>query len=120
MTTATVAGLIAFINTQPVDRQINHASWASCAVGDYACEELQHIIPDTRDICVSYEDVHRDPVIQALWMESGTSSSSCAARYGLDRQDGITLMDIMQQHGLPDTYGSLAALVNDPGAWIDF
>ena len=36
----TEEGLIAFINSQPTDKDINHASWRHCAVGDYVASVL--------------------------------------------------------------------------------
>ena len=40
MSELTEEGLLSFINNQPADKEINHASWRHCAVGDYVASVL--------------------------------------------------------------------------------
>jgi hypothetical protein len=71
MTKATIAGLIAFINEQPADRHVSHASWACCAVGDYAAS-IGETVHDTR--LGDFELLATDPVVKGLWNQAGTCS----------------------------------------------
>lgn len=112
MTTATIAGLIAFIESQPADRAIkSHSSWNECAVGDYAREVLNHTIP--RPNGSDYSPVWADPVVHALYMECGTEEpSSITFAHGVPHAESTTLMDMLAETDGARTYGDLLAEIN--------
>lgn len=103
---------IQFVNEQPANRPIrSHASWASCAVGDFAREVLNHNIPDTRDEGVMFAHVHADPVIIALHVEFGSAAKRDVELFNCALSDKPTLANVLAETTLPRTYGEMAEMV---------
>ncbi len=110
MQQATIAGLLQFIGGQAADRPINHGSWRVCAVGDYAREVLQHVIPlpDISNGVRDYTRVHTDPVILALHQECGMSFIPHWAReLGIPQVDQYSLVELLADQIGNSTYGEL-------------
>lgn len=110
MQQATIAGLLQFIGSQAADRPINHGSWQACAVGDYAREVLQHVIPlpDDSSGVRDYTRVHTDPVILALHQECGMKTIPQWARdLCIPQAEQYSLMELLTHLMGNSTYGEL-------------
>lgn len=107
---ASIAGLLAFIASQPADRPIvSHRSWKQCAVGDYAREALGHDIPNQRDHGGDYRVVRDDPVMLALYAQTGTSHTQFTDEHPdlLALKENETLMDFLASMSDESTYGAV-------------
>lgn len=103
---------IQFVNEQPANRPIrSHASWASCAVGDFAREVLNHDIPDTATAGVQFAQVHADPIIVALHVEFGSDEQADVERFNCALSDKPTLANVLAVTTLPRTYGEMAKMI---------
>lgn len=109
-----LAGFIEYVNKQPADKLIDNSSWSSCAVGEYAYDVHKHDIPVTsiHDV-TSYAALRDDPVLTALWADSGTSEI-----HGIPAEDGVklciepSLMDMLN-NGEFGSYGELQCYINE-------
>lgn len=103
---------IQFVYEQPADRPIrSHASWARCAVGDFAREVLNHNIPDTMEEGVMFAHVHADPVIIALHVEFGSDDAHDVELFNCALSDKPTLANVLAETTLPRTYGEMAEMI---------
>lgn len=102
----TIAGFIEFVNAQPADRAIHNQAWCTCAVGMYAREVHNHEIIDPNKYGNSYAMLHADPVLKALWKESGTSCVYTWDDYDTHMSEAVTLMDQLNE-GIFGTFGQL-------------
>lgn len=124
MQPVTIAALVEFIKQQPADRSIEGESWARSPVGHYAAEVLNHEILDTAvyDGEEVWDDLRRDPVVLALFEQSGTASRGTLEwihKLGrgcmMTLQPDDTLMDVLNAD-TSTTYGQLRAVLDELGA----
>lgn len=91
MSKATIQGLKDFVNTQPPEKVILHATWDSCAVGDYAASIQEPT----------------DQVVRTLYQETGSNHRSTAHLYRVHHTEHPTLMDQLNLWLVGNTYGEL-------------
>ena len=126
MQPVTIAALVEFIKQQPADRSIEGESWARSPVGHYAAEVLNHEILDTSVYGSPteevWDDLRRDPVVLALFEQSGTSHRDTLEwihKLGrgcmMTLQPDDTLMDVLNVD-TSTTYGQLRAVLEELGA----
>jgi hypothetical protein len=113
MTKATIKGLLAFINEQPKDRYVSHASWARCAVGDYA-RSIGETVYNPLNNGDDYGPLYTDSVVKTLWNQAGSCDGRLRWAYAdtPEVEDGMSLMDILSEGNLPHTYGKLAEYIS--------
>jgi hypothetical protein len=109
MATASIAGLISFMRSQPADRPVDHDSWKACAVGDYAREVLGVEINGNGDSAEEYAVLTQDPVVRTLYQDVGTDQMSISLDFGAPLCARSTMMDYLSMcdHGDGSTYGTL-------------
>lgn len=126
MQPVSIAALIEFIRKQPDGRPIPGKSWARSPVGHYAAEVLNHEILDT-DVYDDpseevWDDLRRDPVVLALFEQSGTTASQDTLDWIRKLGRGCmmtlhpddTLMDVLNAD-TSTTYGQLRAVLEELG-----
>lgn len=107
MTKASLAGLIEFINSQPANRPVNHDSWATCAVGDYARAIGEQV---TDSAVHGFRALRADPILKKLWRQAGSTDCDVLNDYeGVQELDDPSYMDILCGMRSPRTYGEMRA-----------
>jgi hypothetical protein len=102
--------LIAFIKAQPADRVIDHTSWHSCAVGDFAREVLVTDIPKfdpQLDAECLVTILYADPTLRKLFADCGSNRWRRVVAYGCEMHEDPSFMDIISTSDVGDTYGAL-------------
>lgn len=102
--------LIAFIKAQPADRVIDHTSWHSCAVGDFAREVLGTDIPkfDPRvDEDAAANALYADPTLRQLFAETGSDRTRRCNAYGCEAREEPSFMDDLSTNDIGHTYGDV-------------
>ena len=105
-----------FLRSQPADRAIvSHHSWKLCAVGDYAREVLIHDIPDPSTFKpTSFAVVWDDPVLLAMYTETGTSYDELHIRHPfVPKSTKPTVMDVLAYVDSEKTYGQLLKSIDE-------
>lgn len=101
----TYEGFVGFVMAQPVDREIDHTSWQSCVIGDYAAKDD----PDQDRETESFLDL-TDSVGSAIEEVNSTLYEilNCHGEVWPD-----PIKDDDNEFKTIETYGDLQAYLND-------